>query len=76
MVQNCVPQIGDVVVAYSIKHPFTVVQVLKRINAVKLKYPDGSLTRLIPLSAIELVGERPAGKQMSVRKHAHDYPKN
>jgi hypothetical protein len=41
------------VTAYRIKHPFTVVKVLEEIDAVKLRYPDGSLTRLIPLSAIE-----------------------
>jgi hypothetical protein len=68
------PEIGDVVVAYSIRHPFTVVQVLYEIDAVKLKYPDGSFTRLIPLSAIKLVGERPARKQW--RMHSLDYLKS
>jgi hypothetical protein len=58
MDQNRLPEIGDVVTAYRIRHPFTVVNLLKDVEAVRLKYPDGSLTRLIPLSAIEIVSEK------------------
>jgi hypothetical protein len=43
------------VTAYRIRHTFTVVNVLEDIEAVRLKYPDGSFTRLIPLSAIEII---------------------
>jgi|HubBroStandDraft_5_1064220.scaffolds.fasta_scaffold1880501_1 hypothetical protein len=64
MVQNRRPEIGDVVTAYRIKHPFTVVTVHEEIDAVKLKYPDGSLTRLIPLSAIELISEKSSDMQL------------
>ncbi len=55
MVRNRMPEIGDVVTAYRIKHPFTVVKVLEELDAVKLKYPDGSFSRLIPISAIQFV---------------------
>jgi hypothetical protein len=54
------PQVGDIVTAYRIRHPFIVSKILDELDAAVLEYPNGEFTRLIPLDAIEPPGESAA----------------
>jgi hypothetical protein len=47
------PQVGDIVTAYRIRHPFKICKIFDELEAVVLEYPNGEFTRLIPLDAIE-----------------------
>jgi hypothetical protein len=40
------PRIGDTVIAYRIRHSFTVAKIIDELAAVVLKYPSGEFTRL------------------------------
>jgi hypothetical protein len=54
------PQVGDIVTAYRIHHPFRVYKVVEEFEAAVLEYPNGEFTRLIPLDAIEYPEEAAA----------------
>jgi hypothetical protein len=61
-------RIGDTVIAYRIRHPFTVAKVVEELEAVVLEYPTGEFTRLIPIEAIESTEEAAARRWIPMRE--------
>jgi len=60
------PQVGDIVTAYRIRHPFKICKIFEDLEAVVLEYPNGEFTRLIPLDAIEYPEETATRRWLSL----------